>query len=92
MQGKGCHSSLTAPLQSLQLSTSPLAQGYLGELVVWRNPYLAANSWKDNALEQGPLSEITISGIPWVENSSLAAVITLFAVCVVRSLISTHLE
>ena len=44
------------------------------------------------AVKQGPLSEITFSGIPWVANSSLAAVITLFAVCVVRSLISTDLE
>ena len=50
------------------------------ELGVWKNLYLVANSWKVTALKQGPLSEITVSGIPWVANSSLAAVITLFAV------------
>ena len=67
-------------------------EGFLAVLVVWTNPYLAANSWEGTALRQGPLSKITISGILWLANGSLAAVITLFAVCVVRSLISTHLE
>ena len=88
MQGKGRLSSLTAPLQSLQLSLP-----FHWPEGIWESlSYGETHIWKDTALKQGPLSEITISGIPWVENSSLAAVITLFAVCVVRSLISTNLE
>ena len=52
---------------------------------MWTNVYLAADSWKGTgtALKQGPLSEITISDIPWVANSSLTAVKKLYAVCVV---------
>ena len=53
---------------------------------------LIANPCKDTAVKEDPLSEITMSGIPWVANNSLEAVITLFSICVVRSLILTHLE
>ena len=59
---------------------------------MWTNPYLSANLWRHAALKKGSMSGITLFGIPWVDKSSLIAMITLLAVSVVRSLISTHLE
>ena len=46
------------------LSMNPFDWGYNGELVTWSNSYLALNTRNSSELYCGPLSEISLSGIP----------------------------
>ena len=46
-------------------SASPLLWGYFGLLVMCVNPQSSANLANSAEEYCGPLSEITVSGIPW---------------------------
>ena len=58
------------------LSMNPFDLGYSGELVTWSNPYLALKTRISSELYCGPLSEISLSGIPCSSKISLRWLMT----------------
>ena len=68
-------------LHSLDSSLcSTLACGYFGLLMIRLKPYSSANDLNSVAEYWGPLSNMTVSGIPWREKIDLRCDITLAAV------------
>lgn len=65
-------------------SVSPLAWGYLRLLVICVNPYSVEKSLKSSQLYCEPLSDTTVSGIPWRLNTSLRAAMTVLAEAMLR--------
>ena len=74
------------------LSASPLLCGYFGLLVMCVNQNSFENCLNSAQAYCGPLSENTISGLPWDAKNCLSFSITVFAVVCCSTATSKYLE